>query len=29
MVMLEMMAGVFYIAMVVSRMVGLTMMRRR
>lgn len=27
--MLEMMAGVFYIAMVVSRMVGLTMMRRR
>ncbi|HSU03463.1 MAG TPA: potassium channel family protein [Nocardioides sp.] len=28
-VMLEMMAGVFYIAMVVSRMVGLTMMRRR
>ncbi|MFC7363076.1 ion channel [Nocardioides astragali] len=28
-VMVEMMAGVFYIAMVVSRMVGLTMMRRR
>ncbi len=28
-VMIEMMAGVFYIAMVVSRMVGLTMMRRR
>ena len=28
-VMLEMMAGVFYIAMVVSRMVGLTMMRHR
>jgi hypothetical protein len=27
--MVEMMAGVFYIAMVVSRMVGLTMMRRR
>jgi hypothetical protein len=28
-VMIEMMAGVFYIAMVVSRMVGLTMMRHR
>ena len=28
-VMLEMMVGVFYIAMVVARMVGLTMMRRR
>jgi len=28
-VMLEMMAGVFYIALVVSRMVGLTMMRHR
>ena len=28
-VMVEMMVGVFYIAMVVSRMVGLTMMRRR
>jgi hypothetical protein len=28
-VMIEMMVGVFYIAMVVSRMVGLTMMRRR
>jgi hypothetical protein len=28
-VMLEMMVGVFYIAMVVSRMVGMTMMRRR
>lgn len=28
-VMLEMMTGVFYIAMVVSRMVGLTIMRRR
>lgn len=27
--MVEMMVGVFYIAMVVSRMVGLTMMRRR
>jgi hypothetical protein len=29
MVMMEMMAGVFYIAMVVSRMVGLTILRRR
>ncbi|MCW2739406.1 MAG: two pore domain potassium channel family protein [Nocardioides sp.] len=28
-VMLEMMVGVFYIAMVVARMVGLTMMRKR
>jgi hypothetical protein len=28
-VMIEMMVGVFYIAMVVARMVGLTMMRRR
>lgn len=28
-IMLEMMAGVFYIALVVSRMVGLTMMRHR
>jgi hypothetical protein len=28
-VMVEMMVGVFYIAMVVARMVGLTMMRRR
>ena len=28
-VMLEMMVGVFYVAMVVARMVGLTMMRRR
>jgi hypothetical protein len=28
-VMIEMMVGVFYIAMVVSRMVGLTMMRHR
>ena len=28
-VMLEMMAGVFYIALVVSRMVGLTIMRQR
>ena len=29
MLMVEMMVGVFYIAMVVSRMVGLTMMRHR
>ncbi|HYJ27423.1 MAG TPA: potassium channel family protein [Nocardioides sp.] len=28
-VMIEMMVGVFYVAMVVARMVGLTMMRRR
>jgi hypothetical protein len=28
-VMVEMMVGVFYIAMVVARLVGLTMMRRR
>ena len=28
-VMVEMMVGVFYIAMVVARMVGLTMFRRR
>ena len=28
-VMVEMMAGVFYIAMVVARMVGLTVLRRR
>ena len=27
--MVEMMVGVFYIAMVVARMVGLTMMRHR